>query len=158
MLGIIIGIGCIAFGDGGFAAFVEKPEQHIGALMRDVALSMAASFCGIGFTSTISFMAKKGKKCLEERKNTFYSWFQAELMPIISRENASEGVRRLEDNLKRFNQTFTRNVSGLNKSVGDIAKTAANQSKLIETVDKLDLNQMATANVKVLTAFKESCL
>ena len=68
MLGIIIGIGCIAFGDGGFAAFVEKPEQHIGALMRDVALSMAASFCGIGFTSTISFMAKKGKKCLEERK------------------------------------------------------------------------------------------
>lgn len=156
MLGIIIGIGCIAFGDGGFAAFVEKPEQHIEALMRDVALSMAASFCGIGFTSTISFKAKKGKKCLEERKNTFYSWFQAELMPIISRENTSEGVRRLEDNLKRFNQTFTRNVSGLNKSVGDIAKTAANQSKLIETVDKLDLNQMATANVKVLTAFKES--
>lgn len=156
MLGIIIGIGCIALGDGGFAAFVDKPEQHIGSLMGDVALAMAASFCGIGFTSTISFMAKKSKKCLEERKNTFYSWFQAELMPIISRENASEGVRRLEENLNRFNQTFTRNVSGLNKSVGDIAQTAADQSKLIETVNKLDLKQMATANVEVLTAFKES--
>lgn len=156
MLGIIIGIGCIALGDGGFAAFVDKPEQHIGSLMGDVALAMAASFCGIGFTSTISFMAKKSKKCLEERKNTFYSWFQAELMPIISRENASEGVRRLEENLNRFNQTFTRNVSGLNKSVGDIAQTAADQSKLIETVNKLDLKQMATANVEVLKAFKDS--
>ena len=54
MLGIIIGIGCIALGDGGFAAFVDKPEQHIGSLMGDVAFAMAASFCGIGFTSTIS--------------------------------------------------------------------------------------------------------
>lgn len=156
MAGIIIGILCIEFCDGGFAAFVDKPELHIGSLMRDVASAMAASFCGIGFTSIISFKAKKSKKCLEERKNTFYSWFQAELMPIISRENASEGVRRLEENLNRFNQTFTRNVSGLNKSVGDIAQTAADQSKLIETVNKLDLKQMATANVEVLTAFKES--
>lgn len=156
MAGIIIGILCIEFCDGGFAAFVDKPELHIGSLMRDVASAMAASFCGIGFTSIISFKAKKSKKCLEERKNTFYSWFQAELMPIISRENASEGVRRLEENLNRFNQTFTRNVSGLNKSVGNIAQTAADQSKLIETVNKLDLKQMATANVEVLTAFKES--
>ena len=156
MFGIIVGIVCIAFGNGGFAAFVDKPELHIGSLMIDVALAMIASLCGIWFTSWISHCAKKSKRCLEERKNVFYSWFQAELMPIISRENASEGVRRLEENLNRFNKTFTLNVSGLNKSVGDIAKTAANQSKLIKTVDKLDLNQMATANVKVLTAFKES--
>ena len=77
-------------------------------------------------------------------------------MPIISRENASEGIRRLEDNLKKFNQTFSQNVSGLTHSVSAVASTATDQRKLLETIDSLDLNKMATANVRILTTFKES--
>lgn len=107
MMGIIVGIVSISFSAGGFAAFVENPVNHIGTLMNDVAAAMIASFFGILFTTGISYRAKNTKKIVEEHKNDFYSWFQTELMPIISRENASEGIRRLEDNLKKFNQTFS---------------------------------------------------
>lgn len=161
MIGIICGIWSISLisdanGLSGFAAFVAAPEEHIGTLMHDVAFAMVASFCGIGMTSAISFLAKGAKKVVETRKNAFYSWFQAELMPIISRENASQGMQRLEKNLTQFNTTFSRNVMSMSKSVSRISDTTAEQSKLLETVDKLDLKKMATANVKVLTAFKES--
>lgn len=163
MIGIICGIWSISWiqatgpnGLSGFAAFVAAPEKHIGTLMQDVAWAMVASFCGIGITSIISFLAKGAKKVVETRKNAFYSWFQAELMPIISRENASQGMQRLEKNLTQFNTTFSRNVMSMSKSVSRISDTAAEQSKLLEVVDKLDLKKMATANVKVLTAFKES--
>ena len=124
--------------------------------MNDVAAAMIASFFGILFTTGISYHAKNTKKIVEEHKNDFYSWFQTELMPIISRENASEGIRRLEDNLKKFNQTFSQNVSGLTHSVSAVASTATDQRKLLETIDRLDLNKMATANVRILTTFKES--
>lgn len=161
MIGIICGIWSISLISGtnglsGFAAFVAAPEEHIGTLMQDVAFAMIASFCGIGITSAISFFAKDAKKVIETRKNAFYSWFQAELMPIISRENASQGMQRLEKNLTQFNSTFSRNVMSMSKSISRISDTAAEQSQLLETVNKLDLNKMATANVKVLTAFKES--
>ena len=163
MVGIICGIWSISFiqatgpnGLSGFAAFVAAPEEHIGTLMQDVAWAMTASFSGIGLTSLISFRAKGAKKVVETRKNAFYSWFQAELMPIISRENASQGMQRLEKNLTKFNETFSRNVLSMGKYISRISDTAAEQSQLLETVNKLDLNKMATANVKVLTAFKES--
>lgn len=156
MMGIIVGIVSISFSAGGFAAFVENPVNHIGTLMNDVAAAMIASFFGILFTTGISYRAKNTKKIVEEHKNDFYSWFQTELMPIISRENASEGIRRLEDNLKKFNQTFSQNVSGLTHSVSAVASTATDQRKLLETIDRLDLNKMATANVRILTTFKES--
>ena len=156
MMGIIVGIVSISFSAGGFAAFVENPVNHIGTLMNDVAAAMIASFFGILFTTGISYHAKNTKKIVEEHKNDFYSWFQTELMPIISRENASEGIRRLEDNLKKFNQTFSQNVSGLTHSVSAVASTATDQRKLLETIDSLDLNKMATANVRILTTFKES--
>lgn len=161
MIGIICGIWSISLisdanGLSGFAAFVAAPEEHIGTLMHDVAFAMVASFCGIGMTSAISFLAKGAKKVVETRKNAFYSWFQAELMPIISRENASQGMQRLEKNLTTFNTTFSNNVMSMGKYISRISDTADEQSKLLETIDQLDLKKMATANVKVLTAFKES--
>ncbi len=163
MIGIICGIWSISFiqatgpnGLSGFAAFVAAPEEHIGTLMQDVAWAMTASFFGIGLTSLISFQAKDAKKVVETRKNAFYSWFQAELMPIISRENASQGMQRLEKNLTTFNTTFSNNVMSMGKYISRISDTADEQSKLLETIDQLDLKKMATANVKVLTAFKES--
>lgn len=153
MLGIIVGIGDIAI-NVGFDQFVEKPEEHIGGLMGDVA--MIVSCCGILFTTTLSFIAKKAKSILETRKNAFYSWFQSELMPIISKENASTGLKRLEENLSKFNDSFEDNVKELNATFSVVKETSGNQALLMKTLNEMDLKKMAEANIEILSRFNQT--
>lgn len=155
MLGIIVGIGDIAI-NVGFDQFVEKPEEHIGGLMGDVAMAMIVSCCGIIFTTTLSFFAKKAKSILETRKNAFYSWFQSELMPIISKENASTGLKRLEENLSKFNESFEDNVKELNATFSVVKETSGNQALLMKTLNKMDLKKMAEANIEILSRFNQT--
>lgn len=155
MLGIIVGIGDIAI-NVGFDQFVEKPEEHIGGLMGDVAMAMIVSCCGILFTTTLSFFAKKAKSILETRKNAFYSWFQSELMPIISKENASTGLKRLEENLSKFNDSFEDNVKELNATFSVVKETSGNQALLMKTLNKMDLKKMAEANIEILSRFNQT--
>ena len=155
MLGIIVGIGDIAI-NVGFDQFVEKPEEHIGGLMGDVAMAMIVSCCGILFTTTLSFFAKKAKSILETRKNAFYSWFQSELMPIISKENASTGLKRLEENLSKFNESFEDNVKELNATFSVVKETSGNQALLMKTLNKMDLKKMAEANIDILSRFNQT--
>ena len=155
MLGIIVGIGDIAI-NVGFDQFVEKPEEHIGGLMGDVAMAMIVSCCGILFTTTLSFFAKKAKSILETRKNAFYSWFQSELMPIISKENASTGLKRLEENLSKFNESFEDNVKELNATFSVVKETSGNQALLMKTLNKMDLKKMAEANIEILSRFNQT--
>lgn len=155
MLGIIVGIGDIAI-NVGFDQFVEKPEEHIGGLMGDVAMAMIVSCCGILFTTTLSFFAKKAKSILETRKNAFYSWFQSELMPIISKENASTGLKRLEENLSKFNESFEGNVKELNATFSVVKETSGNQALLMKTLNKMDLKKMAEANIEILSRFNQT--
>lgn len=155
MLGIIVGIGDIAI-NVGFDQFVEKPEEHIGGLMGDVAMAMIVSCCGILFTTTLSVFAKKAKSILETRKNAFYSWFQSELMPIISKENASTGLKRLEENLSKFNESFEDNVKELNATFSVVKETSGNQALLMKTLNKMDLKKMAEANIEILSRFNQT--
>lgn len=155
MLGIIVGIGDIAI-NVGFDKFVEKPEEHIGGLMGDVAMAMIVSCCGILFTTTLSFFAKKAKSILETRKNAFYSWFQSELMPIIFKENASTGLKRLEENLSKFNESFEDNVKELNATFSVVKETSGNQALLMKTLNKMDLKKMAEANIEILSRFNQT--
>ena len=155
MLGIIVGIGDIAI-NVGFDQFVEKPEEHIGGLMGDVAMAMIVSCCGILFTTTLSFFAKKAKSILETRKNAFYSWFQSELMPIISKENASTGLKRLEENLSKFNDSFEDNVKELNATFSVVKETSGNQALLMKTLNEMDLKKMAEANIEILSRFNQT--
>ena len=155
MLGIIVGIGDIAI-NVGFDQFVEKPEEHIGGLMGDVAMAMIVSCCGILFTTTLSFIAKKAKSILETRKNAFYSWFQSELMPIISKENASTGLKRLEENLSKFNDSFEDNVKELNATFSVVKETSGNQALLMKTLNEMDLKKMAEANIEILSRFNQT--
>lgn len=84
MLGIIIGIGRIAIMGGGFSAFIDNPQQAIGELMGGVAIAMLASLTGILLTTISSWKSKTSKNKLEADKNGFYSWIQAELLPVLS--------------------------------------------------------------------------
>lgn len=155
MAGIIYGVGSIGLNEG-FEQFVQHPELYIGNLMGDVASAMIVSFFGIGFTTYLSHLAKSSKTIVETKKNSFYSWFQAELMPIITKENATEGLRRLEDNLNRFNDSFETNVKELSKTFTLVKGTAKDQATILTSLENMDLPKMASANVKIITKFNET--
>lgn len=152
MAGIIYGVGSIGLNEG-FREFVQHPELHIGNLMGDVAAAMIVSFAGIGLTTYLSHLSKSAKTIVETKKNSFYSWFQAELMPIITKENATEGLKRLEDNLNRFNESFESNVKDLNQTFSLVKSTSKDQAAILTSLEHLDLPKLAGANLTILTEF-----
>ena len=147
MLGIIIGIGYIAIVSG-FSAFIENPSGSIGALMGGVAIAMIASFIGIVLTTYGSWSAKKASSKVENDKNQFYTWIQTELLPILG--GTENSLMRLQENLLRFNRSFSTNTTKLDKALQKVETSYENQIALMQAIQQLDIKKMATANVSVL--------
>ena len=148
MIGIIVGIGAIAIGNGGFKVFIDKPEDAIGALMGGVAIAMIASLVGILLTTIGSWLAKNASSSVEQDKNEFYSWIQAELLPVLG--GTENSLVRLQENLLKFNRSFSANTTKLDKALQKVEDSYESQIKLMRTIQQLDIRKMATANVSVL--------
>lgn len=155
MIGIIVGIGCVSIGGGGFSAFITTPENSIGLLMGGVAVAMLASLIGIMLTTLGSWHAKGAKTILESDKNAFYTWLQTELLPVVSM-NTATSLQLLHQNLMAFNASFSVNVSKMDDSLGKITDSFDNQVKLIGMLENMDIRRMATANVEVLKHLNSS--
>lgn len=155
ILGIIIGIGEIALKGNGFADFVAHPENHMGALMGGVAIAMCASFCGVLLTTISSWISKSARIEMEKRKNAFYSWIQAEFLPVLPNSSTSM-LAQLERNLNRFNFTFGENIKNMQSALKQVTSTTSTQLDLMEIIDKLDVTQMAKGNVIVLKELTKS--
>lgn len=151
VIGIIVGIGSIALGTGdnqGFSTFINNPSESIGMLMGGVAIAMFASFFGILFTSIASWSIKSAASKLEEDKNEFYTWIQTELLPVLG--GTENSLMRLQENLLKFNRSFSMNTTKLDKALQRVETSYENQIELIQTIQQLDIKKMATANVSVL--------
>ena len=147
MLGIIIGIGYIAIVSG-FSAFIENPSGSIGALMGGVAIAMIASFIGIVLTTYGSWSAKNASSEVENDKNQFYTWIQTELLPVLG--GTENSLMRLQENLLKFNRSFSTNTTKLDKALQRVETSYENQIELMQTIQQLDVKRMATANISVL--------
>ena len=147
MLGIIIGIGYIAIVSG-FSAFINNPSDSIGALMGGVAIAMIASLIGIVLTTYGSWSAKSASSQVENDKNEFYTWIQTELLPVLG--GTENSLMRLQENLLKFNRSFSANTTKLDKALQRVETSYENQIELIQTIQQLDIKKMATANVSVL--------
>lgn len=154
MLGIIIGIGHIAISDGGFSAFINDPENSIGALMGGVAIAMIASFMGIFLTTIGSWLAKNADAEVEADKNLFYTWLQTELLPTLG--GTENSLMTLQQNLLKFNRSFGTNTTKLDKALEKMGTSYESQLILLQTIEQLDIQKMATANVSVLKEL-QSC-
>lgn len=149
MLGIITGIGGIALKSGnGFSNFINNPSDSIGILMGGVAIAMIASFIGIFFTTCGSWIAKSAASKVEEDKNNFYTWIQTDLLPNIG--GTANSIVMLQQNLMKFNRTFADNVNKLDAAFEKIEGCYIDQVTLIKEIQKLDMKNVATANVRVL--------
>lgn len=155
MIGIIVGIGRIALINGGFEAFIKNPQQAIGELMGGVAIAMIASLIGIILTTCSSWKSKTSKTKLEADKNEFYSWIQAELLPVLSGNMAST-LQLLQQNLTSFNLSFSSNIGRMENALKEMSGSFEDQLKILELLKNLDIQRMATANVTILQQFEKS--
>lgn len=149
--GIVVGLALIALTGEGFGAFIEKPETVIGSLMSGVALAMLASFIGILCTTACSWMDKSGSSILETGKNQFYTWIQTELLPVIS-NNTTGAIALLGRNLNKINTSLEKTVKRLDKKLDEIGTMYDSQVELLRLMNEIDINKIATANVKTLGA------
>ncbi len=151
MVGIIIGIGFIAF-NGGLNS--SELVNNISSLMTCVAIAMAASFVGIFCTTSLSWSAKNANSHVVENKNRFYSWLQTELLPVLS-GNAVNALYLLQQNLMSFNQTFKTNIDGLESALSKVEDSSKEQVELISLIKDIDIKRVAQANVTVLKELKD---
>lgn len=147
MLGIIFGIGYIAIVSG-FSAFIDNPSSSIGALMGGVAIAMIASLIGIVLTTCGSWSAKTASSQVEDDKNEFYTWIQTELLPVLG--GTENSLMRLQENLLKFNRSFSTNTTKLDRALQRVETSYENQIELMQMIQQLDVRRVATANISVL--------
>lgn len=149
--GIVIGMLTITI-NGGMA---KLDNSVIEMLMSDVAVAMFASLVGITFTTISLWKSKQCKTVLEKNKNRFYTWIQTTLLPVISR-SAVNAITMLQQNLTHFNESFRDTTDRMEKKLGDMGDVYEAQIEILEKIQKLDINKLASANVKILSTLDGS--
>lgn len=151
LMGTVAGIVLGLFTIGDFSQI----DKVIGTLMQDVAVAMIASFMGICFTTLTLWKSKECKSIVEANKNAFYTWIQTNLLPVLS-QSAVSAITLLQQNLTRFNQSFTHTVERLEEKMEGIGESYEWQIEILNKIQAIDINKMATANVKILSALNSS--
>ena len=161
MFGIIVGIGFMWL-TGSLNALLQQGSESAGlaaegiaTLLSCVAVAMLASIVGLGLTTCCSYYFKSCKLQLEEQKNDFLTWMQANLLPALS-VDSSDTLMHLTMNLMKFNDTFAQNTANLRKVLEGVNVSYDKQAAIIENIRNLNIPQMAQANVTVLKQFEES--
>lgn len=177
MFGILVGVGYFVFSgaldamfetgksfDPNLQTMVEavKPgggkiegKDGISALLGGVALAMISSIIGIFLTTRGSSLLKNSKVELEKTKNNFLSWIQAELLPELTTDT-TVALEKMTRNLLSFNQTFSDNTIKLRETLSLVNESYKTQAEILEAVNRLKINDIATANIKVYDKLKES--
>lgn len=134
---------------GQWEAYEDAGATGIRDLLRGVAIAMLTTFIGVLLTIIGSFSYRNSTEDNERKKNKFLNWMQGELLPQMKHNMASTLVI-LQKNLTKFNEDFATNSQNLNKIFENINTTYKENATLLEAVQKLDVDGMAQANVRVL--------
>lgn len=160
MAGILIGVAMLVISGGvktlitGATAGTTAGITGIDSLLGGVALAMVTSILGIILTTMGSTKTKNAKVTVESGKNIFLSWMQATLLPELSSDAAS-AMSKLTENLNSFNRTFSANNTELRSTLEVVTQASRSQAELIQKIDRLRINQIATANVSVYEALSD---
>ena len=158
VLGIVIGVGVLSFGEGLDSLLTISAQtidnanagaQGIKALLQGVSVAMVSTLSGVVLSIIGAICNRKMSRSGEERKNDFLNWMQGELLPQMKHDMAST-LSILQKNLAKFNKDFASNSSNLNDIFKNINTSYKENTKLLEAVQRLDVNAMAEANIKVL--------
>lgn len=153
VLGIIIGVFLLIWGDG-LQNIVDSGVSGIQSLLKGVAIAMITTFVGVFFTILSSNNTKSSSKEYESEKNMFLSWVQVNLLPQMD-GNIISTFTILEKNLNKFNSEFAQNTFALNRVFDGIKDSYQEQAELVRTIQRLNVNEIAMANIKVLQELKD---
>lgn len=134
---------------GHWEAYEDAGATGIRDLLRGVAIAMLTTFIGVLLTIIGSFSYRNSTEDNERKKNKFLNWMQGELLPQM-KHNMASTLAILQKNLTKFNKDFATNSQNLNKIFENINTTYKENATLLEAVQKLDVDGMAQANVRVL--------
>lgn len=157
MIGIIVGLITLVF-DGSFSQLLSgnnKSLLGIGALLVAVAVAMFASLVGIILTVLTTNKYKNSRSKTEKLKNEFMSWMQSTLFPALPND-ISMAMTQLVSDLEDFNDKFEGNTNKLAHTFDNVNEAYKTQADIVSAVQKMDVQSMATANVKVLEALQKS--
>lgn len=157
MIGIFIGVSILVFG-GGVESLMSGSssalsDSGVTDLLGGVALAVISSAVGLGLTMRASYLFKEAKRDVELRENNFLSWIQSELLPNLSTDFTSTLVK-MTNNLSDFNNTFSTNTQKLDKTLSKVNDSYIGQAKLLEELERIDITNIAAANIKVYQNLK----
>lgn len=158
LLGTFIGIvmGLIQISGMDFQTGSDSFDSAISTLLNGVLIAMVASFLGLLLTIANSgFYFKNAKSHLEDKKNDFYTFLQIDLMPLLN-QGVNSTLYSLQNNLHKFNNDFNANLVKLNSVMGKNHDALIAQEKILSTLENIDINEFAKANVKILKELKLS--
>ncbi len=157
MAGILVGVGILTISGDLKELLTGNTGTGSGsgivALMAGVALAMFGSIIGIWLTTLGSLKLKDAKSYVEKNKHNFLSWMQAELLPALTSDTATE-IKKMTDSLQKFNSSFSENTDNLKDTLAIVNSTTQNQITLLKRIDELDPVQIAEENLKVYAKLK----
>lgn len=159
MAGILVGIGYLWL-SGDLTALLDAQSDKsatngVPALLGGVALAMISSILGILLTTIGSMKSKNAKVTTERSKHEFLSWIQSNLLPNLNSDTVHT-LQKMSQNLVAFNETFAGNTGKLDKTLSQVNKATVLQKQLLDAVSKIADKDVATQNIKVYKALKDS--
>ncbi|MEJ1928877.1 hypothetical protein WDZ92_01205 [Nostoc sp. NIES-2111] len=132
---------------GGFASLSSQDPQYFsqstGNLVGHVALAMVTSALGVLLTVYNSnFGFKRALAQIETDRNHFLSYLQAELLPHMS-VTANSALQKLQEALKSFNNSFTRNLTRLEAAFDKTVSLSQLQADTAQAFAQIDADKMA---------------
>ena len=157
MIGIFIGVGYLVI-TGGIESLMSGrssalADSGVTELLGGVALAVISSAVGLGLTMAASYFFKEAKRNVEIKENTFLSWIQSELLPNLSTDFTATLVK-MTNNLTDFNNTFSTNTQKLDDTLSKVNESYVGQAKLLEELERIDVTNIAAANVRVYRNLK----
>ena len=129
-------------------AYNAVATNGILSLFGGVAIATFSSIMGIILNVISSNKGKDTKSKVEAKKHAFISWLQAELLPKIS-SDFSSALIKLGHDLTGFNNSFASNANLLKRTISEIGQATSAQTNLVQTIERLDITKIATANIQV---------
>ena len=127
--------------------------EGISTLLTDIGIAMIASFVGVLATKMSTSKYNDARRNMLSQKNVFLTWIQTELMPNLNDDLTGALVKMTQD-LNNFNNTFAENTRELHETLQLVTDNYENQVELLETIDKLKINKIASANIEVYDKLK----
>ena len=152
MLGILIGVIRLVFFDGlenlMSGSISALASSGVTELLGGVAIAVLTSALGLCLTMRSSYLFKEAKRVVELHENAFLGWIQAEMLPNLSTDMTSTLVK-MTNNLRDFNSTFSSNTAKLDRTLAKVNDSYTGQARILEVLERVDVKNVAMANVQV---------